>query len=444
MREAIVRRPPGTAVIALAWLCAIWTPAPAAGQGVVAPSVTSLRSYRDLLHAPARIAIDAADRLYVTDSAAGRVLVRDQYGRLVRISPGLERPLGIAVDAAGFIYVGEEARGNVTVFDQSWALVRRLGRGDGEFILPNHIAIDSSGSVYVADSGANVVKKYSPSGQLLLVIGAPGTWDGEFRFPTGLSIAANGELIVADQDNVRLQMFGPDGMFLRKIRLTSGMLGTGGGRIQGVTLDAHGRLYVADAFQDVVRVLASDGTRLSTIGTFGSGPGQLLNPSSVAIDRHNRLFVASIGNARVDVYGLDSFSDPHVLAADFLVRPATLVRRKSRGRGSPSVTGFVKVQGYAPTQIVRASVRVNGLATTATPGTAIADFDDDGLLELRFLVDRAALVDTLADGVAIVSGRLTDGMEFEGITTVRVEEPRGGKGADKPHLEPQPGTGGAR
>ncbi len=444
MREATVRKLLGIASMAVASICGGGPGTTVNGQTSVAPTVTSLRSYRDLLHAPARIAIDAANRLYVTDSAAGRVLVRDQYGRLVKISPRLHRPLGIAVDAVGFIYVGEEGSGSVTVFDPNWTPVRRLGRGDGEFELPNHIAIDPSGPVYVADSAANVVKQYSPSGQLLLVIGAPGTFDGQFSFPTGLCVAANGELFVADQDNVRLQVFGTGGRFLRKIRLTSGMLG-GGGRIQGITIDGLGRVYVADAFQDVVRVLAADGTTLPAIGAFGSGPGQLLNPASVAIDRHNRLFVVSGGNARVDVYGLDAFSDPHVLPAQFSVRPATLARVTSEGKGSPAVTGLVKVEGYAPARILRASVRVNGVVTRPARAPAIGDFDDDGQLELRFLVDRAALVDTLTDGVSLVSvsGLLDDGMEFEGTATVRVE--LAGGGTNKPGDEQaRLATGGPR
>lgn len=408
------------ALVSIVSLSGIWMPG--APAQTAAPTATPLRSYGALLQAPARVAIDAANRLYVTDSAAGCVLVRDQYGRLIGISPRLTRPLGIAVDAAGFIYVGEEGAGSVTVFDQSWGRVRYLGRGDGEFGLPNHIAIDSAGMVYVADSAAHVVKKYSPSGQLLLVIGSAGSSDGQFSFPTGVWIAPTGELIVADQDNVRLQIFGSDGTFLRKIRLTSGMLGGGGGRIQGVTVDALGRIYVADAFQSIIRILAPDGTKLSSIGAFGSGPGQLLNPSSVAIDRHNRLFVASVGNARVDVYGIDAFSDPHVIPAEFSMRPATLARVASHGRQSPTVIGFVKVEGYDPTQIVRESLRVNGLATLPARGPDIGDFDDDGRLELRFLVDRAALVGTLANGgvVVSVSGVLDDGMEFEGAATVRV------------------------
>src|SRR5512138_1469866 len=97
-RDAMVRTHKGILLIAVAALSGIWTTASHA-QTIVGPTVTPLRSYRDLLIAPARIAIDGANRLYVTDSSAGQVLVRDQYGRLVRISPAVGRPLGIAVDA---------------------------------------------------------------------------------------------------------------------------------------------------------------------------------------------------------------------------------------------------------------------------------------------------------------------------------------------------------
>ena len=56
------------------------------------------------------------------------------------------KPLGIAVDAAGRIYLGDEATGSVSVFDEQWGFLYKLGAGDGEFQMPNHIAIDSVSS----------------------------------------------------------------------------------------------------------------------------------------------------------------------------------------------------------------------------------------------------------------------------------------------------------
>ena len=398
-----------------------------ASAQVAPPSVTALRFWQAGLQAPARIATDLTGRVYISDSAAGRVIVRDEYGRVIGSPGGINRPLGIAVDLAGFAYVGEEATGSVLVLDPGWNFVRKLGAGNGEFLLPNHIAIDPDPSslVYVADSGANAVKVYEPGGALVRVIGGPGSYDGQFRFPTGVFVTSAGEVFVADQDNNRVQVFNREGTFLRKIRLTSGMMGTGGGRIQGLTVDLLGRIYVADAFQATVRVHAPDGVKLASIGTLGSAVGELRNPSSLVIDRNSRLFVVSVGNGRVELYGLDGYVDPAILPATVMLRPATLKRDDSdpdEDDERPTVTGLVKVDSFAPGDIIVSSIRANGVPAIPVAGTAIGDFDQDGFLELRFRIDRAALLATLPDGEAIVTvtGAVAGGLEFEGAAPVRV------------------------
>ena len=365
--------------------------------------------------------------MYISDSAAGRVLVRDEYGRQVGGSGRIARPLGIAVDLAGFAYVGEEATGSVLVLDPGWNFVRKLGAGNGEFLLPNHIAVDPDPSslIYVSDSGANVVKVYAPSGELVRIIGGPGTLDGQFGFPTGVFVSSAGEVFVADQDNNRVQVFSRGGTFLRRIRLTSGMMGSSGGRIQGLTVDSLGRIYVAEAFQAAVRVLGPDGVKLANIGAFGSSVGELRNPSSLVIDRNSRLFVVSVGNGRVELYGLDGYVDPAILPATVMLRPAALKREDGKPDEDDErriVTGLVKVDGFAPADIVVSSIRANGVPAIPVTGTAIADFDQDGFLELRFRIDRAALLATLPDGEAIVTvtGAVAGGLEFEGAAPVRV------------------------
>ena len=278
----------------------------AAGQPA-APVAISLGGYSESLHAPARVATGPEGAVYVTDPQAGQVVVFDPFGRRVATRDGFARPLGIAVDEQGRIYLAEEAWGRVSVFDAGWNLLGKLGSGDGEFQLPNHIALgpgSSDRAVYVSDSKANAVKVYigaAPSFQF----GTPGGGDGQFDFPAGLCVGTNGEVFVVDQNNDRVQVFDRAGGFMRAFSLGSSRPS---GRAQAACLDPLGRFYVADAFQGLVKVFdAASGTALSSLGGFGPLPGQLASPAGLALDPLNRLFVASANHARVELYGVDAF-----------------------------------------------------------------------------------------------------------------------------------------
>ena len=289
--------------IALLFWTAAWT---ALGQ-VAAPGSTFLGGYGQSLQAPARVATDVAGNVYVTDPGAGQVVVFDPFGRQITTRGGFGRPLGIAVDPQGRIYLAEEALGSVSVLDAQWNLLYKLGIGDGEFQLPNHIALSPASSspwVYITDSKANVIKVYAGAA-LTHQFGGAGQGAGQFDFPAGLCLSASGEVFVVDQNNDRCQVFSATGAFLRAFSLGTS---NPSGRSQAAFLDSVGRLYVADTFQGIVRVFdAAAGTLLSSVGAFGALPGQLASPRGLALDLANRLFVASANTGRVELYGLDAF-----------------------------------------------------------------------------------------------------------------------------------------
>jgi hypothetical protein len=299
------------------------------------------------------------------------------------------------------------------------------------------------------------VKVYSPDNQRIRQFGSTGALAGQFTFPTGLAVTPAGEIFVSDQCNERIQVFDATGTYLRKFGGPLGMLRTNTtfGRIQGLLADAQGRLFLADSFRgSVVVVNAATGTILGNLGTFGSDPGQLSGPASLAIDRNNRLFVAAPGNTRVEVYGLDAYSDPHILFASLTVTPTELSREdpadrrtstlslRSRGpharRGAELpefqrrrlVSVLIKIPGVDPSTIQPGSLTANGIQATRVPGAFLGDFDGNGLLEYRAWFDQDRLVATMPDENAflVLSGRLSDGRTFESIAEMKVVNLTGG------------------
>lgn len=176
-----------------------------------------------LLGRPGGIAIDRQrNRLYVADAKMGRVAVfdsstlefRDYYGK--PSSGGRHDngtffgPTNVAVDRRGFIYVSDTLNYRVQVLDASGKFVRAFGvQGDrpGEFIRPKGIAVDSQGHIYVADAEFNNFQIFTSEGQPLLAIGALGTDRGQFALLAGLYIDEEDRIYTTEMFRGRIQVF---------------------------------------------------------------------------------------------------------------------------------------------------------------------------------------------------------------------------------------------
>ncbi|MEC9280731.1 MAG: 6-bladed beta-propeller, partial [Chloroflexota bacterium] len=83
------------------------------------------------------------------------------------------------------------------------------GSGDGEFIRPQGLAIDSECNVYVSEYGNDRIQVFDPQGRFLRKWGSEGNGDGEFSQPQGLAIDSEGDVYVSDQGNHRILVFKP-------------------------------------------------------------------------------------------------------------------------------------------------------------------------------------------------------------------------------------------
>ena len=278
------------------------------------PDFVRLQPVTTELSAPTAVAIDANERIYVTESSKGELHVYSQNGEYIETLVGLDRPVSVAVDADGRIFIGNKDAGNVEVYDFNLNLFFTLGYGDGEFVQPGSIAILGE-KIFVADSGADTVKRYHTDGTYDLSIGSTGSGNGEFNFPTGIVIdETRQELIVADRQlgtdgfgdevqGVRIQVFDLNGNYKRSF----GTFGVGEGLMQkpvGIAVDGAGRIYIADAMQHVVHVFdGSDGTSL---GTIHDENNPMRTPLHVVYGGSNRLFVTSMNTGKVEIFGLES------------------------------------------------------------------------------------------------------------------------------------------
>lgn len=79
------------------------------------------------------------------------------------------------------------------------------------FDQPKAIAVDGNGALYVADRGANCVRKLTPDGIVIAHWGTPGSGSGQFNGPAGIAVDASGNVYIVDTGNHRLQKFTSSG-----------------------------------------------------------------------------------------------------------------------------------------------------------------------------------------------------------------------------------------
>ena len=150
------------------------------------------------------------------------------------------------------------------------------GEGDGKFIRPTSIALDSQQNVYVSDEWLQRISIFNKKGQFLDKWGTAGSKDGEFNRPSGLAFDKEDHLYLVDSGNNRVQVFTKDGKFLDKF----GNEGSGNGEFNlpwGITIDDHGNVYLADWRNDRIQKFSPDGTFLSTFGS-SRRPGRAIQP----------------------------------------------------------------------------------------------------------------------------------------------------------------------
>jgi len=117
---------------------------------------------------------------------------------------------GVAVDSEGYVYVADTGNGRIQKFTSDGVFITKWGLIDR----PNAVAVDSSGNVYVVhESGwyQYSVSKYSTTDGITYTFvtkfGSGGTGDGQFFFPSGVAVDSSGNVYVSDSGNHRIQKF---------------------------------------------------------------------------------------------------------------------------------------------------------------------------------------------------------------------------------------------
>ncbi len=229
---------------------------------------------------PSALALDPSGNLLVADTGNNVIRLVTPGGEVSTLADGYDfsQPAGVAVDATGNIYVAATENQTIDKIDPAGEVTVLAGfpghhgfaDGTGKAALfgdPSGVALDSGGNIYVADKDNNAIRKVTPGGAVSTLAGQkrPGSNDGAgseatFADPVGVVVDSAGNVYVADSANATLRKVTPAGY----TTTLAGAPEEGGwvdktGRAArfsypfGITLDADGKLYVADVYNQTIR-----------------------------------------------------------------------------------------------------------------------------------------------------------------------------------------------
>ncbi|MFH0907421.1 MAG: MBG domain-containing protein [bacterium] len=191
--------------------------------------------------------------------------------------------------------------------------------------LPNGVAMDEAGNVYISDTENHRVRKVDTSGIITTIAGtgtAGDTGDGgaatnaQLNFPKSVAVDGIGNVYVADSENNRIRKVDTNGVITTLAGNGIYDFGGDGGPATNASLqaptsvapDQDGNVYIADRYNNRIRKV-DDGGIITTVagnGSFGySGDGgaatnaALNYPSAVAVDWMGRIYFSDTENARI-------------------------------------------------------------------------------------------------------------------------------------------------
>jgi len=309
---------------------------------------------------PTGVAVDGSGNIYIADQSNNRIRKVNTLGIISTIAgtggPGysgdgvlatsaeLYNPHDVAVDVSGNVYISDASNYRIRKVNTLGIITTVAGNGSGGYSgdgiaatttslwLPQGIALDGSGYIYIADYYNSRIRKVNVSGIITTIAGsATAGYSGDERAatiaeiyePNGVTVDVSGNIYIADLSNAVVRKINPSGIITTLAgNGSAGYSGDGGSATAAelkypldVAADASGNVYIAvggdGSFDDEdhrIRKVNTSGVITTFAGTGSStfsGDGDLAdnaaldNPFNLIADGSGNIYFSDASNNRI-------------------------------------------------------------------------------------------------------------------------------------------------
>jgi len=271
-------------------------------------------------------------------------------------------PVGIAVDSSGNVYVADTGGHTVDIVTAGGVMSVLAGvsgtsgnvdgaQGTALLGYPYAVAVDSNQNVYVTDTLDNSVRKITPNGTATTI--ATG-----FNNPEGIAVDSLGNVYVSDTNNSVIKKIVLSTGAVSVYAGTLGVTGSASGAAlastfnypAGIATDAAGNVYVADYDNNTIRLITVATGQVSTLA--GNGSATFVNaanasasfnhPDGVTVDSGGNVYVVDTSNQLIR-----RISGGTVTTVAGSFNPTTVSGVIGSANGAGAVASFFYPQGIA-------------------------------------------------------------------------------------------------
>ena len=200
----------------------------------------------------------------------------------------LNNPNGVSVDISGNVFIADTGNNKIRMVTSKGIITTIAGTGiwgnggDGGLAIaaqlnqPYAVSVDISGNVYIADQNNNKIRMVTSIGIITTIAGTGAYGDSgdggaatsaTLGYPTGVSVDISGNVYIADNGNSKIRMVTSAGI-ITTIAGTGGWGSSGDGGAAtsaqfyypyGVSVDISGNVYIADYFDNKIRMIGPRG-----------------------------------------------------------------------------------------------------------------------------------------------------------------------------------------
>jgi NHL repeat len=333
------------------------------------------------LNTPRGVTVDSVGNLYVADTGSSRIRKVGTDGIITTLvgngnygysgdggpatSASLRSPYGVTVDDAGNLYIADYANSDIRKVGTDGIITTVAGNGDSGYSgdggvatnaslsEPSGVAVDSTGTLYIADTGSSRIRKVGTDGIIITLAGngnADYFGDGgvatnaSLYYPTSVAVDKADNIYIADYYNNRIRKVWNNSSPLSSLTL-SNVASQNAGNYQVVVTGSGGSVtssvaslslvYPPSISQQPTNLVAlAGGDTTLTVSASGTGPftyrwlfngtnlpiittvagngnntyagdggpatnASLWIPSGVAVDRIGNIYIADNYNNRI-------------------------------------------------------------------------------------------------------------------------------------------------